>query len=45
MRAFMYSCVAIALIAVSATVILDSGFRESASNAFTAYGVRAPQSD
>jgi hypothetical protein len=45
MRVFIFSCVAIALIAVSATVILDSGFQESASKAFTAYGVREPTSD
>ncbi|MEH2512617.1 hypothetical protein V1291_003971 [Nitrobacteraceae bacterium AZCC 1564] len=45
MRVFMFSCLAIALIAVSATVILDSGFQESASEAFTAYGVRGPAFD
>jgi hypothetical protein len=42
MRVFVYSCLAIALIAVSATVVLDSEFQESASDAFTAYGVRGP---
>jgi hypothetical protein len=45
MRAFMYSCLAIALIAISAIVTLDSGFQESAADAFTAYGVRGPMSD
>jgi hypothetical protein len=45
MRAFVYSCLAIALIAISAIVVLDSGFRESASDAFTGYGVRGPMSD
>jgi hypothetical protein len=45
MRIFMFSCLAIALIAVGATVILDSGFQVSASKAFTAYGVRGPMSD
>ena len=31
MRVFMYSCLAIALIAVSATVVLDFGFQEGIS--------------
>ncbi len=45
MRVFMYSCLAVVLIAVSATVILDSRFQESASDAFTLYGVRGPLLD
>jgi hypothetical protein len=45
MRVFMYSCLAIVLIAVSAAVILDSGFQESASDPLTLYGVRGPLLD
>lgn len=42
MRVFISACVAIVLIAVGAGVALNYGFQESASVAFSSYGVREP---
>ncbi|WP_187277077.1 hypothetical protein [Phyllobacterium endophyticum] len=43
MRVFISACVAILLIAVAAAVVLDFGFQESTSTAFSSYGVREPE--
>jgi hypothetical protein len=45
MRVFISAFVAIVLIAGGAGVALNYGFQESASTAFTSYGVRGPATD
>lgn len=45
MRVYITACVAIVLIAVGAGAVLNYGFQESASSAFSAYGVREPATD
>ena len=43
MRVFISACVAILVIAVGSGVALNYGFQESASTAFSSYGVREPE--